>query len=108
MKATAPIRFSILLPLLFLALSVLLAKVGETRRDNIIRSVVARHGFLFEPLPDNVALERFIDYAINAPAWAAAWNMPHIFPISESETHLGIMRYEAHWWYFLFVLMMWH
>ena len=96
-----------LLPLIFLLLSIIMAKIGESYRTTIVQSVVAKYGHLAEPIPDSVALARFIDYALNAPAWVAAWNMPHVLPIDESVTHWGIMRYEAHWWYFIFVALMW-
>jgi hypothetical protein len=33
--------------------------------------------------------------------------MPHVLPVNERVTYWGIIRYEEHWWYFIFVILMW-
>jgi hypothetical protein len=63
------------LPVVFLILSITLAKLGEARRDRFMQSVLAQTASMQEPLPEAFATERYVDCALNAPAWAAMMKM---------------------------------
>jgi hypothetical protein len=102
MRAGLRIRFCISLPVVFLILSVVLAMIGEAQRSRIAEGAGSRPA---HAVADYFATARFIDYAINAPAWAAASNMPHIFHVEDSGW--GLLLHKADGWYFFFVVVMW-
>ena|SRR5271157_5138056 len=60
-------RFQIVLPLASLILGVWLFHLGDLQGQRII---AAHGGVLEEPLQDGVAEARYVDYALNTPAWA--------------------------------------
>lgn len=111
-----PVPLRILLPSCFLLLSIALTNISERHRMAIIDDIVSRWGSLHEPMPDAVAWERFVDFAINGPAWGAAWSIPrtqtldvesHLTPHVRSLFYGRIMRYDVHWWYYIFLIGMW-
>lgn len=103
------VKLRILLPLAFLGLSLLLAQAGESYRTRVIQSAVSRQGRLYEPLPANVAWPRFLDYALNAPAWVGANHMPDLFHGNASFPSDGvIVRDQSDMWYFVFVFVFWY
>jgi hypothetical protein len=103
MRVYNPIRFRVLLPVLFLALSVALGRLGDAERNRIVECVGkgAVHG-----IPDWTARARYLDYALNAPAWAAAWNMPAI-PLKQRTYWEDIAWIVERCSYPFFVVLMW-
>jgi len=95
-------RFRVILPAAFLVLSIVLATVGDWQRQRVIDSVGrgAVHG-----VPQRVAVARFMDYAINAPAWIATWQIPNFINHFPS---WGIMSTEFDWRYLLLVCITWY
>jgi hypothetical protein len=59
-------RFRILLPLASVVLGAVLFRVGDLQ----VRKAIAVHGS-YEGVLDGAARARYLDYALNAPAWAA-------------------------------------
>jgi hypothetical protein len=101
------VRLCVVLPICFVFLSVVLARIGEAQRSRIVEAILSKHGRLEEDVPDRAALARIADQALNAPAWAASVQMPAILHINRGVTYWGIMRSERDWWYFLFVAVLW-
>jgi hypothetical protein len=113
MKRIRAIRFW--LPLSMVVVSLVLTRSGEHKRQTSIEEVVRHYGGLFEPVSDTVATYRYLDFAINAPAWVAAVNTPPILrvsPISNPALHDRIygriMRRPWHWYYYGYLLGMWY
>ena len=64
MFAGRHMTFRVALPILSLILAVVSIRVGDEHFRRI-----AAHG-MEEPLPQSLATARYLDYALNAPAWA--------------------------------------
>jgi hypothetical protein len=91
------VRFRVLVPLLNVAMAVVLLDVGQAQWKKI-----ASHG-MSELLPDLYRSATYVDYALNAPAWAAQMNMPWLLHVKRWR----MMETERDWWYLLFVAVMW-
>ena len=59
-----------------------------------------------EPLPA-IERARYVEYALNIPAWAAQSVTPRILHINEGVIHWKAMEDERDWWYMLYVALMW-
>jgi hypothetical protein len=91
-------RFRIILPLANVILGVFLFHLGDLQ----VRRIIAAHpSGLEEPLQDGAATARYVDYALNAPAWALVED-PRIYIWSPSTYWTG---HDLH--YFLAVAAMW-
>ncbi len=101
------IQWHVILPILFLLLSIFLDHRGDIYRNKIVDSITKNHDRLFEPVPENVAWARVVDYAINAPAWLLWSNMPSISPMGGDARHRPIIRTLGDIWYLFFVLILW-
>jgi hypothetical protein len=60
------------LPLIFLIVAIALEKVGELQYEGIMRLGAPQE----HPVDATWARDSFVGYAINAPAWAAWWQLP--------------------------------
>lgn len=103
-------RFKLILPLTFLALSVLLTIVGETQRLRVIKNAInPRTGRVHEVVPYYFARARYVDYLINLPAWSSVQIIPIVplnFPLN-LPTYPPILRGNYDWWYFMCVAILW-
>lgn len=90
-----PLR--LLLPILNVVIVLVLFRVGYQQAQRAHQ----------EPFP---ALERarYVDYALNIPAWAAQSVTPWMFHINEGVTYWKAMQTERDWWYVLYVILMWY
>jgi hypothetical protein len=94
-----PLR--IVLPVMFLALSLGLARLGELQHQGFVRAA-GRGG---EGLQSDYAAAANIDHAINAPALTPAWIM---FAFSaDREGFLYRVFDKLGWWYRVFLLALW-
>jgi len=96
MQLAPKFHFRLLLPALFVGLSILLDRLAA-------RDVMALFNGELPP-PDN-AVSQFVDFAINAPAWVAASIIGERFHIDWTHTWIAGDLWE--WLYRLFVLVMW-
>jgi hypothetical protein len=94
-------RFRIVLPLANVILGMFLFHLGDMHVSEVRRRIIAAHGSLYEPLQDGAATARYVDYALNAPAWAFVED-PRITIWSPSTYWTG---QDLH--YFLAVAAMW-
>jgi len=130
MRVYNPIRFRVLLPVLFTGLSITLRVFGQLQlsksQETLERMSYEETLRLSRELPRRRALERLksfrrtvgapvrelfatawsVDDAINAPAWAAAINMP-FFPRAEGTYWGGVAQSVRRYSYWLFVASMW-
>ena len=60
-----------------------------------------------EPLP-MLERARYVDYALNIPAWAAQSVTPWMLHINKGVTYWKAMETERDWWYLLYVILMWY
>lgn len=60
-----------------------------------------------EPFPA-IERARYVDYALNIPAWAAQSVTPSMFHINKGVTYWKAMETERDWWYMLYVILMWY
>ncbi len=91
------IHMRLLLPALNVLLALALFRLGHQEAQRAHQ----------EPLP---ALERarYVDYALNIPAWAAQSVTPWMLHINERVTYWKAMETERDWWYMLYVILMWY
>jgi hypothetical protein len=130
MEATNRIRFRVLLPVLFTGLSIALRVFGQLQlsksQETLERMSYEETLQLSRELPRRRALAHLksfrrsvgapvrelfatawsVDNAINAPAWAAAMNMPY-FPRAEGTYWGGVAGSVRRCSYWLFVASMW-
>ena len=106
---SANMRFRILLPILMLALSVSMFRLGEAQMTKLVQEEIShsRYGVAEHPLPACYALGRYMDYGRNAPAWLLSFEMPSLLPASLDSSCCGFIRGEKDWEYFLLVAAMW-
>lgn len=105
-----PMRLRFILPPVFLALSVVLSIWGEAQMDKAnALAINPRSGNVHESLNPNLATARFVDYAINTPAWAASRDMPYILPFDWSGRKFGFLRggVQQDIWYLMFIPLWW-
>jgi hypothetical protein len=76
---TISILARVALPILSLILAVVSIRVG----DEQFRRIAARG--LEEPLPQSLARARYVDYALNAPAWASIDAWPWLLPLIKGD-----------------------
>jgi hypothetical protein len=98
------LRFRFILPVLVVGFTMLLTVWGDAYRQRIIDRVISNDGHLEEPMPQNVALGRFVGYAINAPAYVGAMSMPFIF----NARHWHFIHGDKDWWYLILAVSMWY
>jgi len=98
------LRFRFVLPIFVLGLSVLLTIKGDAYRQQIIDRVIAKYGHLEEPMPENVALGRFVSYAISAPAYVAARSIPSIAQVP----HWQFLHGEEDSEHSAFLIVLWY
>jgi hypothetical protein len=72
-----PLRIA--LPLIFLVVAIILEKVGDLQYQGIMRLGAPQE----HPVDATWARDSFVGYALNAPAWAAWWQLPRLL------SHLG-------------------
>ncbi len=130
MEATNRIRFRVLLPVFFTGLSIALRVFGQLQlskfQETLERTSYEETLRLSRELPHRRALAHLksyrrsvgapvrelfatawsVDNAINAPAWAAAINMP-FFPRAEGTYWGGVAQSVRRYSYWLFVASMW-
>jgi len=90
------IRFRAMLPIMFFALSIIMSRLGDAQLTRNLRAV---HG-----ARNDSAVATFVDYANNAPAWAAAVVVP---PALIGDPLYGDAVYDFQRWYRAFLLVMW-
>ncbi len=91
------VRLRLLLPILNAVIALALFRFGYQEAQRAHQ----------EPLP---ALERarYVNYALNVPAWAAQSVTPWILHINEGVMYWKAMETEPDWWYLLYVILMWY
>ena len=91
-----PLRFW--LPVLNVLIAVALFHVSyeQTRRP------------LMEGPTPRIERARYVEYALNIPAWAAQSITPWVLHINEGVTYWEAMETERDWWYMLYVILMWY
>lgn len=91
------VRLGLLLPILNVVIALALFRLGYQEAQRAHQ----------EPLP---ALERarYVNYALNVPAWAAQSVTPWMLHINEGVTYWKAMETERDWWYLLYVILMWY
>lgn len=97
MSTNIRIPWRFVLPVLNLAIAVPLFHMGyqQSRRAHM------------EPLPA-IERARYVEYALNIPAWAAQSVTPWVLHLNEGVTHWEAMETERDWWYMLYVMLMWY
>lgn len=108
------VRWCIVLPCVFFVLAVVMTFLGEHRYQSEHDQVIRQRGHLHEPMALSAAMERFVDYAINAPAWVGAWrtmaaiDTDSFIPESIRPKVFGrIMRQDRDYLYFIFLVFLW-
>jgi hypothetical protein len=108
------IRLCIVLPSVFFVLAVVMTLLGEHRYRSEYEQVIQQRGHVHEAIATSAATERFVDYAINAPAWVAAWRiMDRVDTVSfipepiRPRVFGKIMRGDRNYLYFIFLVLMW-
>jgi hypothetical protein len=108
MKSTSNTRFRLLLPPIFLGLSITLMALGQAQIKWVVDAVSSRSArHLSFGNIDILARASFVDSALNAPAWAAAQNMPYVLRVEGWLSGDSSLRFQADLWYLLFVVLMW-
>src|SRR5205807_3327891 len=93
-------RFRFALPTLNVILAAILFHIGDLQTDKVME-IRSKSGFV-EPVPDSYARARYLDYALNTPAWAT---------LGEPR---AMLRYRSTYWtgrdlrYFLALILMWY
>ena len=93
-------RLRVVLPVLSIILACMLFALGDVQTDKVM-NVRRKTGYI-EPIPDSYARARYLDYALNAPAWAT---------LGEQR---GKLRYRSTYWtgrdlrYFIALMVMWY
>jgi hypothetical protein len=103
-------RYKVILPFVFLSLSVFLALWGEAQMDRFkALATNPRTGNAYEAPNPNLADARYADYALNSPVWAVSKQMPYILPIEWSGRKLGFLRggVQQDLWYVMFLPIWW-
>ena len=101
------VRFRILLPILFLVLSIALGKAGDWQMSRLVQLNINKYGFMEHSLPQDYAIARYIDYGLNSPAWLLSQKLPSILPQDASVACCWFIRGEADWEYFSLVVLTW-
>src|SRR5271156_180788 len=92
-------RFRVVLPLSNVVLAIVLLHFGDNQAEKILD--IRRHDLEHEPVPDTYARARYLDYALNAPAWATLGEGRNM--LWEPSLHRGRdLRY------LLAVILMWY
>lgn len=108
LQSASKTRFHLWLPLIFLGLSIGMEVLGRAEMKWIEEANSAstrRHG---GPIINDFMIRvRFVDRALNAPAFVASRNMPYVLRVEGWESGNDALRFEADLWYLLFVPLMW-
>jgi hypothetical protein len=102
------IRFRLLLPILLVAISMLLDRMGDSQMNRVTQANVKKYGFLEHPVPEDYAVARFIEYTFSAPAWLLSVKIPYIFSTQKNFRCCGFIRSEKDWEYLVLVAVMWY
>lgn len=91
-----------------LILSVTMQRAGEIQLIWVFQQGAShsRRGTQEHPLPNFYAFGRYMDYGLNAPAWALSSELPFFLP-SGLETCCGFIPGERGWEYLILVAAMW-
>jgi hypothetical protein len=93
-------RFQIILPILNVILASICFHMGDVQAERIWK--IRSHTGFVEPVPDSYARARYVDYALNAPAWATLG------------AQAGMLQSRSTYWtgrdlrYFLALIVMWY
>lgn len=109
MQSTPKTRFRLWLPLIFLVLSIGMEVLAMAEMSWIEQSSSAstRRPYRGEGHDDFIVRVRFVDRALNAPAFAAARKMPYVLRVEGWLSGEDSLRFEDDLGYLLFVTFMW-
>jgi len=113
MRINVPIR--IILPTVQLILAIGLFALGDYQLNEhrkMVRDSATGRTVRDDPWPESLETGRFVDYAINAPAWVAKTNTPWVLtsPLDPSNRQAAFWRgikSGRDWWYLLYIALMW-